>query len=246
MDHGCQTPKLTMKQWQEKLFELDLGGLESWPPELAEATQSLLAEYHNIFSLESSELDCTHSTKHIIKVTNDTPFKEWFRRIPLPLVEEVHMHLWEMLDSGVIHPSQSVWYNTVVLVWKRDGGLHFCIDFHTKKDSYPLPRIQQAWESLVSAGYFSCLDPKSRFWQIKMDESYKQYTTFTIGNLGFFDCNCMPFGLCHALATYQQLMQNCPGELNLIYCLIYLDDIVIFLHTAEEHLHHLHVIFLPI
>ena len=73
------------------------------------------------------------------------------------------MHLWEMLDSGVICPSQSTWCNVVVLVQKKDGGLCFCIDFqhlstHTKKDSYPLPRIKEALESLVGAGYFSCLD----------------------------------------------------------------------------------------
>ena len=75
--HGCQMPKLTMKQWQEKLFkELDLSGLKSWLPELAEFARSLLAKYHDVFSLESSDLGCTHSTKHVIKVTNDTPFKE--------------------------------------------------------------------------------------------------------------------------------------------------------------------------
>ena len=158
------------------------------------------------------------------------------------------MHLWEMLDSGVIYPSQSAWCNAVVLVWKKDGGLHFCIDFwhlnaHTKKDSYLLPRIQEALKSLVGAGYFSCLDLKSGFWQIKMDETSKQYTTFTIGNLGFFKCDCMPFRLCNAPVTFQQLMENCLGELNLIYCVTYLDDIVVFLHTAEEHLHHLCVIF---
>ena len=112
-----------------------------------------------------------------------------------------------------------------------------------KKDLYPLPRIQEALERLVGAGHFSCLDLKSGFWQIKMDESSKQYTTFTVGNLGFFECDHMPFGLCNAPATFQQLMQNCLGELNLIYCLIYLDDIVVFLHTAEEHLHHLCVVF---
>ena len=76
------------------------------------------------------------------------------------------MHLQEMLESGVICPSQSMWCNTVVLVWKKDRGLHFCIDFqylntYTKNDSYPLPRIQEALESLVGAGYFSCLDLKS-------------------------------------------------------------------------------------
>ena len=76
-DHGHQMPNLTVKQSQEKLFEeLDLSGLESWLPELAASTQSLLAKYHNVFSLEPSELGCTHSTKHVIKVTNDTPFKE--------------------------------------------------------------------------------------------------------------------------------------------------------------------------
>ena len=72
---------------------------------------------------------------------------------------------------------------------------------HMKKDSYPLPRTQEALESLVGAGHFSCLDLKSRFWQIKMDESSKQYTAFTIGNLGFFKCNLMPFGLCNVPAT---------------------------------------------
>ena len=112
-------------------------------------------------------------------------------QIPPPLVEQIQTHLWEMLDSGMIHPSQSVWCNAVVLVCKKDGGLHFCIDFqhlnaHTKKDLYQLPRIQEALESLVGAVYFSCLDLKSGFWQIKMDESSKQYTAFTIGNLGFF------------------------------------------------------------
>ena len=92
--HSPKAPKLTMKQRQEKLFEeLDLSGLESWPSELVGSTQYLLAEYHNIFSLELSKLGCTHSTKHVIKVTDDTPFKECFTQISPPLVEEVHAHL---------------------------------------------------------------------------------------------------------------------------------------------------------
>ena len=75
-----------------------------------------------------------------------------------------------------------------------------------------------------------------------MNKLLKQYTAFTVGNLGFFECNCMPFGLCNAPAIFQWLMQNCLRQLNLIYCIIYLDDIVIFLQMAEEHLHHLCVI----
>ena len=76
-----------------------------------------------------------------------------------------------------------------------------------------------------------------------MEEMLKQYTAFTLGNLGFFECDWMPFGLCNMPVTFQQLMQNCMGELNLINCLIYLDDLILFLQMAEEHLHQLHVIF---
>ena len=106
-----------------------------------------------------------------------------------------------------------------------------------KKDSYPLPRIQEVLESLVGTGHFSCLDLKSGFWQIKMDKASKQYTTFTVGNLGFFECNRMPFGLYNSPATFQWLMQNCMGELNPIYCLTYLDNLIVFLQMVEEHLH---------
>ena len=127
------------------------------------------------------------------------------------MVEEVRNHLREMLESGAIRPSQSAWCNAVMLVRKKDGGLCFCIDFqclntHTKKDSYPFPRKQEVLENLVGASHFSCLYLKSGFWQIKMDEVSKQYTAFTVGNLGFFKCDRMPFGLCNAPATFQWLM----------------------------------------
>ena len=124
------------------------------------------------------------------------------------MVEEVRNHLKEMLESSAIRPSQSAWCNAMVLVWKKDGSLHFCIDVcHLnacmKKDSYPLPRIQEALESLVGTGHFSCLDLKSRFGKIRMDEALKQYTAFTVGNLGFFECNRIPFGLCNTPYTFQ-------------------------------------------
>ena len=87
----------------------------------------------------------------------------------------------------------------MVSVKKKDGGLWFCIDFcHLnacmKKDSYPLPKIQEVLESLVGAGHFSCLDLKLGFWQVKMEEASKQYTTFTVGNLGFSNAMACPLG----------------------------------------------------
>ena len=115
---------MTVRQRHEKLFDkLDLSGLDTWPPELVEAAQQLLTEYHNVFSLDPTELGCTHSTEHIIRVTDNTPFKEQFRQIPPPLVEEVQNHLQEMLESGTIWLSQSMWCNAVVLVRKKGRGL---------------------------------------------------------------------------------------------------------------------------
>ena len=121
-----QTPKLTIRQRHGKLFdELDLSGLDSWAPELADKACQLLAEYHDIFSLDPMELGCTQSTEHTIKVTDDTPFKEHFRRIPPLMVEEVRNHLKEMLESSAIRPSQSAWCNAVVLVKKKRRQLTF-------------------------------------------------------------------------------------------------------------------------
>ena len=136
----------------------------------------------------------------------------------------------------------------VVLVQKKDGTLHFCVNFRhlnawTKKDSYPLPHIQEALESMAGSAHFLSIDFKSGFWQIKMAPELQQYTAFTVGNLGFYKFTCMPFGLCNAPVTFQLLMQNALGELNLTYCVIYLDDVIIFGHMEEEHLECLHIVF---
>ena len=239
---------LTVEERRELLKQkLDLSGLDSWPAHLREKAIDLLMEYHDVFALDPNELGCSSKIKHEIKLVDDEPFKERFRRIPQPMVEEVRTVLKDMLDSGAISPSQSPWCNAVVLVRKKDGSLRFCIDFRrlnqmTKKDSYPLPRINEAIDSLQGAGYFSSLDLKSGFWQVLMDEDSKQYTAFTVGNLGFYECERMPFGLCNAPATFQRLMENTLGELNLTYCLIYLDDVIVFSKTMEDHLHRLRVV----
>ena len=100
-----------------------------WALDLVDKARWLLAEYHDVFSLDLAELGCTHSTEHTIKVTDDTPFKEQFKQIPPLMVEEMRNHLKEMLESGAIRPSQSPWCNVVILVRKKDGDLCFCINF---------------------------------------------------------------------------------------------------------------------
>ena len=213
-----------------------------------QCAQYLIQEYHDVFLLDKNELGYMNTVKHKIKIDDSEPFKEHFRCIPPPLLGEVRQHINEMLEVGDIRLSNSPWCNAVVLVHKKDGGLCFCIDFRklntkTKKDSYPLPCIQETLNSLVRARVFSTLDLKSGFWQIMMDEDSKQYTAFTVGNLGFFECERMPFGLCNVPATFQRLMQSCLGELNLTYCLIYVDDVIIYAKDEEEHLDRLRTIF---
>ena len=166
------------------------------------------------------------------------------------MVEEVHNHLQEMLDSGTICPSQSAWCNVVVLVRKKDVCLCCCIDFycfnaHTKKDFYPLLRIQEALESLVGAGHFSCLDLKSGFWQIKMNESSKIVHCIYCRQLRFLRVWPHAFWLVQCTShMFQWLIQNCLRELNLIYCLIYPGwHSRLLACMAKEHLHHLHVVF---
>ena len=237
-----QKPSLSVEEHKEKLITtLDLSGLDRWPKEKVGRARELLMEYHDIFSLNDNELGCASQVKHNIKVTDNEPFKEGFRLIPPPLLEEVRTHVNDMLQAGAIRPSSSPWCNAVVLVRKKDGGLRFCIDFRklnarTKKDSYPLPRIQETLESLEGSHIFSSFDFKSGFWQVEMDEASKQYTAFTVGSLGFFECEHMPFRLCNVPTTFQRLMQNCLSELNLTYCLIYLDDVITFSTDEDDHL----------
>ena len=254
-DEGEDKPeptKLSTQQRQELLLaalEKDdgLDRLKDWPPKLAKWEKALLLEFHHVFSLELNEIGCTDATKHVIELMKDEPFKERFRRIAPPLVDEVRQHIQEMLDGGAIRPSQSPWCNAVVLVRKKDGLLRFCIDFRrlnarTKKDAYPLPRMQETMESMVGARHFSCMDLKSGFWQVQMDEESRQYTAFTVGSMGVYEFLHMPYGLCNAPATFQHLMQNCLGELNLMYTLIYLDDVIVYSKTEEEHLVRLHAV----
>ena len=124
-----------------------------------------------MFSLDKNEMGCTDTTEHVIKLTKSEPFKERFQHIAPPLVEEVREHIQEMLDGGAIHPSNSPWCNAVVLVWKKDSMLRFCIDFHrfnelTEKDSFPMPRMINTMETMVRAKIFSSMDLKSGFWQV--------------------------------------------------------------------------------
>lgn len=186
--------------------------------------------------------------EHQIKLTNEEPFKEPYRRIPPGVFNEVREHLKDMLDIGAIRESNCPLSSNVVIVGKKDGAIRFCVDFRTlnqrtKKDSYAIPRIKDTLHLLAGAKYFSMLDLKSGYWQVELAEEDKEKTAFQVGGLGFYECNRMPFGLCNAPATFQRLMERCMGDLNLQDCLIYLDDIIIFSSDIDTHIQRLDFVF---
>lgn len=153
----------------------------------------------------------------------------------------------DMLKKGIVQPSTSAWASPIVLVPKRDGTLRFCVDYRklnamTKKDVYPLPRIDDILDTLGNSRYFTTLDLASGYWQIEMDPASREKSAF-ITHHGLFEFCRMPFGLCNAPATFQRLMQTVLAGLEWHSCFIYLDDILIASKTFEEHLSHLRLVF---
>ena len=153
-----------------------------------------------------------------------------------------------MLKIGAIRRPVSPWASAVVLVQKKDGSLRFCIDLQKLnncivKDAYSLPRIKDSLDCLNGAWIFTSLDLKAGHWQVEMSEESIPYTAFTVGHLGFYKCVMMPFGLTNAPATFQRSMESCLGDLHLKHCIIYLDDIIIFSKTPEEHIERLRKVF---
>ena len=164
------------------------------------------------------------------------------------MYEEIRDHLKEMLEIGAIWPSHSPWANPVILVCKKDSKLPFCIDLrklnaHTIKDSYSLPRIEDSLDSLNGAVWFTALDLKLGYWQVEMDKASKRLMEFTVCPLGFYECDHIPVRLVNAPATFQRLMETCLGDLQLNWCLIYLDDITVFLKLPKDHLVQLRAVF---
>ena len=216
-------------------------GTAEWTEEQKHRVKSVIEKYLFLFGMNSLDLGRTDLIKHQIKLKDYTPIKDRYCRIPPHQYEEVRKHLKEMLDIGAIRRSSSPWASPVVLVCKKDGSLRFCIDLRklnarTVKDAYSLPRIEDALDSLNGACIFTSLDLKSGYWQVELDEESIPLTAFTVGPLGFYECVRMPFGLTNAPATFQRLMESCLGELHLDWCIIYLDDIIIFSRTPDDHI----------
>jgi len=186
--------------------------------------------------------------KHVINIKDSDPIKRAPRRIPLHLKEEVNRIIEEMKSQGVIEESQSPWASPVVLVKKKDGSVRFCVDYRklnavTVKDSYPLPHIEDILDQLSGNSWFSTLDLKSGYWQVKVRLEDREKTAFSVGN-GLWQFTVMPFGLCTAPATFARLMEKVLQDILFKICLVYLDNVIVFSKSFEEMISNLRKVFL--
>ncbi|XP_062585806.1 uncharacterized protein LOC134247460 [Saccostrea cucullata] len=144
----------------------------------------LLREYNDIFSKGDTDIGHFTDVKNQINLSDESPFKQRYRRIPLSMIDEVRTHIEQLLSAGIIRKSKSPFASNVVLVKKKDGSIRMCVDYRmlnkrTIKDSYALPRIEDILDILSGSKYFIALDMKSGYHQIEIEESHKHRTAFT-------------------------------------------------------------------
>jgi hypothetical protein len=212
----------------------------------------ILRKYcHLFYELGRREIGCTRYVKHTIDTGDARPIKKNPYRIPHSLKSVVNDHIDDMLAKGIIEPSASPWSSSIVLVQKKtkDGSIkyRFCIDYRalnavTKPDAYPIPNIVDTLDSLGNSKIFTVLDIASGYHQIEIMPENKEETAFSC-HKGHFQYVKMPFGLNNAPATYQRRMDVILMGLKGIDCLAYLDDVICFSATMEEHVVKLEEIF---
>lgn len=209
--------------------------------------ENLIKKNRDLFAKNDSDLGHTDTVKMKIDVGNHAPIKVKPYRAPLQTQEIIDKAIDEMLEAKIISRSRSPWSFPVIIVNKSDGSKRFCIDYRklnniTVKNSFPLPLIDDILARLGKAKYFSSLDLKSGYFQVLMDENSKELTTFSSSTKGLFQFNKMPFGLCNAPAVFQELMSIVLEGLT-DFSVAYLDDVLIFSKTLEDHLKHINIIF---
>ncbi|KAG1972065.1 interleukin-1 receptor accessory protein-like 1-A [Pimephales promelas] len=221
---------------KELCFDFDDSPLTT---EWKERISQKLRDMSEVFAMHDFDVGRTDKVKHSIKLHDNTPFKHRARPIHPDDFEAVRRHLEELLEAGIIRESESSFSSPIVVVKKKNGDVRLCIDYRklntqTIKDAYALPNLEEAFSALRGAKWFSVLDLKSGYYQIEVEEKDKHKTAF-VCPLGFWEFNRMPQGITNAPSTFQRLMEKCMGDINLTEVLVFLDDLIIFSETLEEH-----------
>ena len=227
----------------DRMASMDLSALTE--PEQANV-KSLLQKYSSVFATHEGDLGCTNLLSHDIPLLDDVPVRQRYRRIPPSEYEAVKAHINQLLEAQVIRESGSPYASPIVLVRKKDGSLRLCVDYRllnskTRKDAFPLPRIEESLDSLSGARWFSTIDLASGYNQVPVAEQDRPKTAFCTP-FGLFEFNRMPFGLCNAPSTFQRLMQRMFGDQQGQSLLLYLDDIIVFSSSVDQHLQRLEMV----
>ena len=205
--------------------------------------KELLIKFQDIFSKDELDIGRTNLTEHSINTGDASPIKQRARREPLAFAGEERKAIDGLLKQGVIRESTSPWAAPIVLVRKKNGKVRACIDYRrlnavTEKDAFPLPRTQECLDAVAGAKYFSTMDLTSGYYQVPVKEEDIPKTAF-VTKSGLYEFVTMPMGLTSAGATFQRLMELALHQLNWVTCLVYLDDVIVYGTTFDEHIQRL-------
>ena len=212
---------------------------------------TLLARHVHTFPAPGTPITGrTEAVMHDIDTGSTRPIRCNPRKLSPKKIKIQQELVDKMLEEGQIEHSVSAWSAPTVLVTKKDGTTRFCVDYRrlnnsTKKDAFPLPRIDDSLNSLSGQSWFSTLDLASGYWQVRLSEDAKPKTAFATHS-GLFQFAVMPFGLCNAPATFERLMSQVMRGLHWKRCLVYIDDILVFGHDFESALQSLELVLIRV
>lgn len=224
------------------------GGFRNWLEKNIDASDEIekkdrkklidiLEKFPNLYATDAKETGRTNLIEHQIHTGDSMPIRKRPFRISPKEREMITDDITELENKGIIRKSKSPWGTNIVLVMKKDGSRRMCMDFRslntvTKKDVYPLPRIDEILDVLQGMKFFTSLDQANAYWAIPISENDREKTAF-VSPSGLYEFNYLPFGLCNAPATFQRLMDVLLSGLQWETCLVYLDDILIFGKTHD-------------
>ena len=206
----------------------------------------LLEEFRHLFAFNIKDLKSAKGVTHKIETGDAKPIKQRNYRYGYKEKDEITKQVSEMLEGGIIEECNSSWINPIVLVHQKDK-YRFCLDYRklnevTKPDCFPLPIIEDLLDQLEGNPIMSIFDLRSGFFQIEVEIEDREKTAFT-ANGSVYRFKKMPFGLINAPTTFQRFMQNVLSGILNKFVNVYIDDVVIYSKTVEEHLDHLRQVF---
>ena len=232
--------KVSEGQWlPEHLTDLYDRAAENVPEGDRVLIRELLVKYQDVFSRDDKDLGRTSLVKHHIETGDSKPIKQAPHRLPSHQRKEVEKQVLDLLDRGLVEPSDSAWASPVVMVKKADGSYRLCA---SAGSGIPLPNTEELLSSLSWSVWFSTLDMLSGYWQVELDEESKQKTAFAT-YLGLHQWNVMPFGLMGAPGTFEKLMQTVLGSMSYKQLLVYLDDVIVPAKSVVEGVDRLSEVF---